>query len=1066
MKNKRIWNKLIKGTKGAISIFLSLLLTGVCSLTALVMEGNRYKVAQQVLDEATITTALSQLAGLDSTLQKRFGLYGVKSKDGKASNVNEILKKNSDASANGISLLYNLSNSNASFHYDLANYSVLERQILEHEKYRAPLEMLEEFIDIDKIISDIIKKIRELIPMLDNILDICDAIADILEGLKAIYSLAKTIQQLESSTVGGAPGFNNEFADIVTAGWGSIEKLINDEGWDNIVADPSYYTSHNNLSNAINAKIDYLKAHKPAPTPPSGECPTVNYGNKSNADKLYHIASALEKAIKMDYFDDNGIVDGDISELFKKLSSNEKNDLSLTNSNKNISREDFISRISERINSFGLSIEENPTKTDAKTAKENIEGKAASFKSIYNSQSRQKQAWEDQNKKYQDYQAKIKELNEAIDSSKNNLSSALGKIGTLLGTYKTNFEKATTALEKAINAGKKMKDATEKIKEKSGDWSDPDVSKVDLGPLDMLYEELKRVGTIPADAGLVFVAEQKGELEKLNGVDINENFGSLTSHSEYRTGLMANYDTTSPRYYLTKAQMTEFLAAIAGINVVKTMNSQLVQTISIFKQLFSAFSPLPAAYELDCKVNLNSSTMGILPSRTGTNSEGDIDVSDINAVRSYLNDARTLLGSVYDSDIGLVSPDKDTGSDMLNEELTERIANVSENCQKLTRSQNDGELIVGTVFPLISAVVRIVSSIPTIVSIVTDVTFIANHIVDVLKMLPSMLGESVLINQFAITKFSNRLDKVKGESGIGKSLNGSAGNIPAQTFSQANLEYIVAGDSSEVNNQKYCFSMIMGLRMLNNALLIFKDPNWMELIGACNVFGPLVFILLMYYESNIDMNLLIRLKMKVPLIKTNLVLSLQSTEVEAFGTLERSSEEISVIATDDSISITSSYTQETWYYYESWTEYEIGLEDKGGHISNIENDLEIMGDGNSSQLKQFYAQNDISGETKKMLESLEDGILKLEYRYYLFLFMILQSNRLKVKRMADLIQLELRYKEYLKGGMPQTLLEDYHTFIKVDAKASLNSILPVFSLGSDGKKKTGWGMKSIKYVGY
>ena len=113
MKKNRFFKKFIKCSKGAISVFLSLMLTGVFSLSALVMEAGRYKTAQQVLDEAAITSALSSLANLDSTLQKRFGLYGVKTKDGKDSTTAGYMKTNSDFDATGLSSLYKLNNTEA-----------------------------------------------------------------------------------------------------------------------------------------------------------------------------------------------------------------------------------------------------------------------------------------------------------------------------------------------------------------------------------------------------------------------------------------------------------------------------------------------------------------------------------------------------------------------------------------------------------------------------------------------------------------------------------------------------------------------------------------------------------------------------------------------------------------------------------------------------------------------------------------------------------------------------------------------------------------------------------------
>jgi len=1071
MKKNRFFKKFIKCSKGAISVFLSLMLTGVFSLSALVMEAGRYKTAQQVLDEAAITSALSSLANLDSTLQKRFGLYGVKTKDGKDSTTAGYMKTNSDFDATGLSSLYKLNNTEANWTYDLANYSVLERQILEHEKYRAPLEILEGMLDIDTVINNLVKKIENLIPGLKDILDICTAICDIVDGLKALYSLTKTIQQLEMSTVAGAPGLNNDFAEFTGEAWSALEEFFGGEGWDESVADPSYYEAYNALETAINEKVKYVKAHSPAPEAPTTARPSVDSSLKTKADELLSVSLVMQTMVDLEYFDDKGLVNGDCSELYEETKKSEyKNKLNYIT--KKTDREDLLVEINKVLSKYSFSqIKVDTTKSVLETSADSVKSSGSGYKSQYNSQVSAQASWDQKNKAFEDYQKKVAEHNGNIDTAVSNLKSALTKIGSLLNTYKTNYTKTIAALEKATQAVTKLQNAASSLTG-AGNWdTGVDITKVDLGGLTTILNELKKVAMGPADEGIGFVANQKAALDALSGDKVGSDYGSLSSHTNLGKGKMANYKDGQSRYYLTKTEMAALLLALEGINVCAAYNNQLIGVFESFKKLQEAFGVLPALFDEECCINLSSATTTLFPSKLGTRSETDQIASDVDAVRKYLDEAKSLLGSVYNEDIGLVHPDNTSGIGMSSEELATRIGRIADNCQKLSGEQ-DGlfEKTVNGMLGFIGTIFKLFTNIDTIIQLVEDFIYVATHIKDVFTELPSMLGESVLINQFAVTKFSNRLDKVKGETGLGRSLAGKAANSvssSAQTFSQANLEYILIGGSSEASNQQACFNRIMALRMLNNAILIATDETWMELIGACNILAPVVFILLMYYESNIDMNLLIKLKMKIPLIKTSLVLSIDSLTTESITTLETTSEELSVIATDDDISIDYKYSSETSYYYESTTEYNIGLSGSSGDkLGVIEDDLGVLSDSNSSQLSQFYAQKELSENTKKLLEGLEEGFLKLEYRNYLFLFMLLQSNRQKIMRMADLIQMELRYKEYSKGTNPDILLEDYHTFVRVKSTASLNSILPVISFNKDDNKSIGWPLSTIKYVGY
>lgn len=92
---------------------------------------------------------------------------------------------------------------------------------------------------------------------------------------------------------------------------------------------------------------------------------------------------------------------------------------------------------------------------------------------------------------------------------------------------------------------------------------------------------------------------------------------------------------------------------------------------------------------------------------------------------------------------------------------------------------------------------------------------------------------------------------------------------------------------------------------------------------------------------------------------------------------------------------------------------------------------------------------------------------KTNYRDSLALALWFVPNSKKVMRVADLIQLEMRYDEqYVQNTTPKFLMSEQNTFCRVKCYGNLNSILPVISLGSDGAGIKGTSIQSIKYIGY
>jgi len=1011
-------DKVNKFVKGSISIFLAFLLTGVLSLGALLVEGSRYQQAKKQLEESSITSALSLLAFYDTDLEKRFGLYGIDSETTSADAFLNYLLFNSDCtedgvySANNISQLYNVTSGSYELKYDLANYQVLKRQILEYEKYRAPLNMASEMLDIDKMIKELKKNIEKAIPGLEKMLDVCESVAEIAEAIKALYCLYKDVQQLQM-TIGGADTLGDMSNQFFGQAWEAVEGLFSDEEWPS--HDPTYEEAYTAFQNAVNAKVQYMKT---TPVPPDpGPKPTDDvdglYSTYQTALKKYETASLmlemLEAAEELGYFDDKGLVNANskVEDLLDKdIIEDELKKFDLT---KNSTRDQFVTAINNKVTSVMSSGNKLTTFKDTDiegliTALETtVPTLQTDMQSKYNSYSvanAKLTEWNRKNNAVIQYNQNISNYNQTINTTKADLVTVIGVITEELGSYKGSLESVTEALDKADAALKA-------IEENNGEDEDVDPD---------IFSEIKSNFITPEiqkpDSGITFLNAQKEKLNNLSADDIDAsyNFGS-----NFNKGQLF----VDGAYFMSKSAATGFCGMLAGLYVLEGM-SEIINILKAMWKLVSLLQPFPSTYEWDCVVELNPSTTNILPSRinggAGTNESpnGD-DIADISAM---LNDAKNTLGSAHTGDINSVDPNIRIPEAELSNEIASRITNLSNNLSKLMGSSTTASLVSNPVWPFIATIFKLLELIPTMVEIVYDLIYVAQHFEEAIQIMISSLGENLLLNQYIIDEFPNRTSDKDGNK-FNNEIGGYSGDKrqyfpdntkPVQTFSGAQVEYVIGGSYSEKANQQNCFWSIFAIRAINNIFGVLTDSTAMELIGACNIAAPLVFILWVYLESNIDMNMLVS-RMEVPLIKTEIILSPNTL------------------------------------------------------MSNIEqicSAFEDIDEEEAIEEELSYAGMKIDNVTKQLLTT--DGMFKMKYDNYLWFFLFFTPNQTKVMRVADLMQMEMRFAKQSKGTNFQ--LQNLHTYVRCEAEGTFNSILPVISLSDNSLNGRGFKVSCVKYVGY
>ena len=91
----------------------------------------------------------------------------------------------------------------------------------------------------------------------------------------------------------------------------------------------------------------------------------------------------------------------------------------------------------------------------------------------------------------------------------------------------------------------------------------------------------------------------------------------------------------------------------------------------------------------------------------------------------------------------------------------------------------------------------------------------------------------------------------------------------------------------------------------------------------------------------------------------------------------------------------------------------------------------------------------------------------LDYTDSLNLALWMVPNTQKLLRVADLMQLEMRYQQRYVEGLPATfLMSEQNTYCRVECKGKMNAILPIIAIGGEEHSLQGLSLSTLKYAGY
>ncbi|WP_235849098.1 MULTISPECIES: DUF5702 domain-containing protein [Bacillaceae] len=155
--------------KGSVSIFFIIIITAIFFFNAVLIDYARILSAEKQTEYAVQSAVRSAMAGFDNNLKDNYGLFGIK--DGQIGDFEEFLEKNLEAPEGDFEFI-NLMLEDFAHEFEareLANPAILEHQILEEMKYKAPVEIVINLIDKFASVSSAMKETSTFIKTAEDI---------------------------------------------------------------------------------------------------------------------------------------------------------------------------------------------------------------------------------------------------------------------------------------------------------------------------------------------------------------------------------------------------------------------------------------------------------------------------------------------------------------------------------------------------------------------------------------------------------------------------------------------------------------------------------------------------------------------------------------------------------------------------------------------------------------------------------------------------------------------------------------------------------------------------------
>ena len=229
----------LKNSKGAVTVFVTLLLIPAILVSGTAVDLARIHTARSIIQDANQLAANSVLTQYNALLHDLYGLFGVAEDDPILGQLfDEYIKvsifgeSGQDRSLGTLQLFYG---SNLSFEepvfpdeMNLRNEDILRRQIEEYMKFRGPVIIVQDILEL--LGSSTFKEDSGII---NDKMEIESAIADIYEKYKELYNaiiIANKCDQISGGIVGGTVGTVSSSLDLIRQQFISLKSVY--EAWE------------------------------------------------------------------------------------------------------------------------------------------------------------------------------------------------------------------------------------------------------------------------------------------------------------------------------------------------------------------------------------------------------------------------------------------------------------------------------------------------------------------------------------------------------------------------------------------------------------------------------------------------------------------------------------------------------------------------------------------------------------------------------------------------------------------------------------------------------------------
>jgi len=202
-------------SKGAISLFMALLMTPFLEIAMILVETGRYNSAVSILDEAMGVSSVSTLADMDPYLHERWGLLALD----QGTNLRDTYQEHLSVNAGILGDTIELQGIDVQGIYPLNENALLHGQLLEYAKLNAPVTLAAELGNITELLEGLerMKDLGALFNLMTSGINALDAGITLVESAGELKKSAKDLQSLSDSYENSFAGFRTAVAGLIAA---------------------------------------------------------------------------------------------------------------------------------------------------------------------------------------------------------------------------------------------------------------------------------------------------------------------------------------------------------------------------------------------------------------------------------------------------------------------------------------------------------------------------------------------------------------------------------------------------------------------------------------------------------------------------------------------------------------------------------------------------------------------------------------------------------------------------------------------------------------------------------